>query len=553
MIEQTLRISGRVLYLSADEELLRRQLGGQDLTYPPERPLLDYISTDEIAPSWACYHYDDTLARYALVGLRGGLVGVDAIRNGGFEVLVCGHNKGSGSSREAAPYAELRAGIRLVIAKSFEKIYRQNCQNIGLFTATDFGLLERIANREEIPLSELASGLDPLSAEIVLSGGLFGYTERRLAGHLRFQPFYRSKRRPMTLVEKIIADHVVTDATSVQTGVRSVQPGEAVFVRADVRFSHEYTTAMTDTLFRAGFGETAELYDASTVYAFRDHLTLLHQVIPEERIRMGLLEQAQRLEVEQRRFAKRHAIRLFGEVVHEGRPAGSEAICHNKVIEELALPGQIVVGTDSHTCMAGALGCFAFGVGSTDMAVAWRTGDVRIRVPSSVRVLLTGSFAPNVCAKDLMLYLFGLSYFKQGKALGHALEFSGEALRQLALDERATLANMSVEAGAFTGIIAADQALMDQLARIRGLNPESLNCRALQPDPDAQYADTVTIDLGRLEPMVATPGDPRNSVALSRLLADNPEVPIDIAYGGSCTGSKKADMDMYAHVLGRAL
>ena len=111
----------------------------------------------------------------------------------------------------------------------------------------------------------------------------------------------------------------------------------------------------------------------------------------------------------QRAFAERHGVRLFGEVERDGQAAGSEAICHNKVIEDLALPGELVVGTDSHTCMAGVLGCLAFGVGSTDMANAWLTRDVRVDVPESVRVRLTGALSPGVCAKDVMLRLLGFS------------------------------------------------------------------------------------------------------------------------------------------------
>ena len=120
--------------------------------------------------------------------------------------------------------------------------------------------------------------------------------------------------------------------------------------------------------------------EPESVFAFRDHLTFLDLVMPKAHREMGLKQQAEKLAVVQDGFSKKHGIKLYGEVHREGKLVGSEAICHNKVIEELALPGQIVAGTDSHTCMAGALGCFAFGVGSTDMANAWLTRDVRIAV-----------------------------------------------------------------------------------------------------------------------------------------------------------------------------
>ena len=172
-LRSSVKISGRILYLAEDEETLRAQLNGADLPFDPETKLIDNISTDELTPGWVCYYYDETLARYCLVGLRGGVIDKDAIKDGGFGVIVSGISKGCGSSRETAPYSELKAGVQLVIAKSVEKIYGQNSQNIGLLTSTDFGLIERIERGEEIPISEFTEGLDPISASIVEHGGLF--------------------------------------------------------------------------------------------------------------------------------------------------------------------------------------------------------------------------------------------------------------------------------------------------------------------------------------------------------------------------------------------
>ena len=525
------------------------QLAGEDLDFQPERPLLANVSTDEIIPAWACYHYDDTLGRYCLVGLREGRVGIDAIKGGAFSVLVCGASKGCGSSRETAPYSELAAGFRLVIAASIEKIYRQNAQNIGLLTSTDFGLIPRIRRGELIPWDEFTRDLDPISKAIVQEGGLFAYNEARLRGRVSV-PRVTTSRRPMTLCEKIVASHVVVDARSQAVGVDSVKPGDACFVRTDVRFSHEYVTPMAEALFRSGFGPDARVSESSSVYAFRDHLTLLDLVMPASHREMGLDEQARRLASVQTDFARRSNIKLYGEVYRDGRLAGSEAICHNKIIEEVALPGQVVIGTDSHTCMAGALGCLAFGVGSTDMANAWATRDVRVTVPQTIRVILRGSLRSGVCAKDLMLHLLSLPFFRSGQGIGKVLEFAGEGISGLVLDERATLTNMAVEAGAFTGIIEADEIVVEQLAEQRTLDSCDVRRRIVRADPSAEYCETIDIDLWAVVPMVATPGDPRNGVPLHALAA---QAPIHIAYGGSCTGGKKTDMDMYALVLAKAV
>jgi 3-isopropylmalate/(R)-2-methylmalate dehydratase large subunit len=552
MSERKLLFSGNILYLTEDPELLRRQLSGERLAYDPARKLLDNISTDEITPGWVCYYFDETLARYALVGLRGGIVEKDAIKSRGFSVIVSGRSKGCGSSRETAPYAELKAGVRLVIAESIEKIYQQNCQNIGLYTSTDRSLLPRIERGEAIPIGDFTRNLDPISRQIVESGGLFEYNKRRLRGELA-PPAVQTPPRPMTLCEKIVARHAVVSAAGGELGVAAVQPGDALFVRTDVRFSHEYTTPMADALFRAGFGEDARVAEPESVFAFRDHLTFLNRVMPEQHRKLGLDVQAASLKDVQESFSRRHGIRLYGEVEREGRTVGSEAICHNKVIEELALPGQLVAGTDSHTCMAGALGCFAFGVGSTDMANAWFSRDVRVKVPETVRIVLTGELGASVCAKDVMLHLLRLEYFRNGRGIGHVLEFSGDGVFRLPLDERATLTNMSVEAGGFTGIIEADEVVVDYIAAMRGLARENLRSLIVKADPDAQYVASFTLDLSAIVPMVATPGDPKNGIPLSELAAAGGDVKVDIAYGGSCTGGKKADMDMYAAVLRRAV
>ncbi|HEV7889600.1 MAG TPA: aconitase family protein [Pyrinomonadaceae bacterium] len=541
---ESLKFGGRVLFLTEDVSEIRRQLeAGEGLEYDPERPLMNNISTDEITPGWVCFYYDETLGEYVYVGMREGAVKKDEVKHGGFGVVVSGLSKGCGSSRETAPFAEKAAGLRLVIAKTIEKIYGQNCQNIGLLTSTDFGLVERIKNGEEIPLEEFTRGLDPISKQIVEYGGLFNYNKARLAGEVT-PPALETGRRPMNIVEKIIARHAFVSAGAV--GVEAVKPGDALFAVADVRFSHEYVTPMAESLFNQALGKDARVTEPESVYAFRDHLTFIGRVMPEEKRKMGLLDRANGLATTQESFTDRQGIRLYGGTEERG----SEAICHNAVVEDIALPGQLVIGTDSHTCMAGVLGCFAFGVGSTDMANAWYTKDIRVKVPEVVRFVLKGEKRADVSAKDVMLVILATEYMKQGKGIGQVLEFAGEGLKDWSIDERATLTNMAVEAGGFTGIIEPDEVTLEYLTRARGLDAEEIRGGFLKSDEDAEYAASFEIDLSEIRPMVATPGDPRNGVPISEL---SEPVKIDIAYGGSCTGGKMADMDMYAAVLKRAV
>jgi 3-isopropylmalate/(R)-2-methylmalate dehydratase large subunit len=320
-------------------------------------------------------------------------------------------------------------------------------------------------------------------------------------------------------------------------------------VRVNVRFSHEYVTPMAESLFIDALGEDAQVADPGSVFTFRDHLTFLDRVMPQKHIDMGLKEQAAKLKVVQADFSTKHNVKLYGEVERDGKTVGSEAICHNKVIEELALPGDVVLGTDSHTCMAGSLGCFAFGVGCTDMANAWLTRDVRLAVPESVRFVLSGELRPGVTAKDVMLHLLSQPFWRSGEGIGKVLEFCGPAIANMQLDERSTLSNMAVEAGGFTGIIEADEVVVAHIHELRSTDQDRLGAQIVRADAGASYVKWFAIDLSTVEPTIATPGDPRNGVTLASFRAGHGEVHVDIAYGGSCTGGKKADMDMYASVL----
>jgi 3-isopropylmalate/(R)-2-methylmalate dehydratase large subunit len=547
--ERLVTIPPEILFLTRDQALLKAQLQGRRVTLEEAGPLLDNISTDEITPGWTCFWYDDTLGDFCLVGLRGGTVQRGDVRSRCPAVVVSGLSKGCGSSRETAPYAERAAGVRLVVARTLEKIYRQNCHNIGLLTSTDLSVLDRIQRGEPLPVSTFTRDLDALSTAVVGAGGLFAYNKQRLAGVVT-PPAVTTGPRPMTAVEKIVARHAVVDSRAGQRGVPAVAPGDALFCAADLRFSHEYVTPMAEAQFLEAFGPEARVQDPATVVVFRDHLTYLGQVMPESQRKMGLLERAQDMATRQEAFALRQGIRLYGEVRDaDGSVLGSEAICHNAVLEDLARPGDLVIGSDSHTCTAGAVGCFAFGVGSTDLANAWFTGDVRVTVPPTTRYQLAGRLPPSVTAKDLALWVLAQDHVRQGHAIGHVLEFGGPGAASLSVDERATLTNMAVEAGATTGLVEADDVTVDYLCRARGLARDQVEARVVRADAGATYDRTFHVDLSTLEPMVATPGDPRQGTPLSRLRQERGTVRVDIAYGGSCTGGKLADMEAYAAVL----
>ncbi|HVL54904.1 MAG TPA: aconitase family protein, partial [Burkholderiaceae bacterium] len=366
----------------------------------------------------------------------------------------------------------------------------------------------------------------------------FGLTRRRLAGEFS-PPLPQRRPRPMTLAEKIIARHVVRPDGG--TGVAAVAPGDAVFVRTDWRFSYDYTTPLAVAMLRRHLGEPAQLRDPATIVCFRDHLTFIEQTMSEERRRAGLLDAALALGAEQQAFCERHGIRLHGALPDR---VGSEGICHSIMSETYVAPGQLVVGTDSHTPHSGALGAFAFGVGSTEIANAWVTGDVRLTVPPTWVVRLRGRLRGGVAAKDLMLHLLALPEIRSGRAIGCVIEYRGEAIAAMDSDERATLTNMVAEIGGYTGIVAPDDETRRFIRERRGVDVGIDDW--LQSDADAEIAFSIDVDCGAIEPMLAQPGDPGNGIAVSAL----PEpVRIDIAYGGSCTAGKREDWLRYHEVL----
>jgi 3-isopropylmalate/(R)-2-methylmalate dehydratase large subunit len=233
-------------------------------------------------------------------------------------------------------------------------------------------------------------------------------------------------------------------------------------------------------------------------------------------------------------------------------PAGSEAICHSKILEAHALPGHLIIGSDSHTPHAGAVGSVAFGVGTTAIFNSWLTKDVRLQVPPSVLVRVGGRKPENVTAKDFMLQVLRDPYVRNGHAIGKIVEYAGSAVEELDIDERATMTNMAAEVGAFTGIVRPDEKTVEFLVRERGLRAAEVRplLAGLESDPGAEYETVIEVDASALEPMVALPGDPGNGLFIHEL---GRPVKIDIAYAGSCTAGKKSDMDMYARVFREAL
>ena len=326
--------------------------------------------------------------------------------------------------------------------------------------------------------------------------------------------------------------------------------GNGIFVRADWRFIHEYYTGMCAHMLDKSFGGTLALHEPRSILAFEDHTSYVSQ--SPAHIRAGIVANVNHMVRAHRDFVTRWSLQshrtLTDDEARRDDGSNSAGISHAMMIERYALPGQIVVGTDSHTPHSGALGCAAFGVGTTDMANAFVTGAVRLTMPQTLRVQLTGTLAAGLTAKDIVLHLLALADIRAGAGVGKVFEFCGPVVSLLSIDERATLTNMCAELGGLTGIVAPDTQTQRFLRERRGVDFVIEDW--MHSDADAHYAQTITLNCANLSPMVAAPGDPGNGIPLSSLMEP---VPVSIAYAGSCTAGKREDFDHYHQVLSWAV
>jgi 3-isopropylmalate/(R)-2-methylmalate dehydratase large subunit len=539
----------RRLFLTKDPELIRRQLRGDlDLRMSDLRveDLLDDVNTDAMTPAWACFDYrPEDIARNAYAGLTVNgerLFPEGSLVAGNFEVVVSGLRKGVGSSRETAVQAEKWSGIRIAIAASFAPIHARNNIAQGVLMG-DHALLLRLESGEGVPLAEFTKGHDPITRSVIEHGGLFAFTQAYTRGLVSL-PRVVTPERPMTLAEKILAQHAVGPAGPVY-----LKPGDAVCVRVDAGYSHEFTTAQVDYFLEQEHGADYHLANAGKFAVFEDHLIYADGVA--KMAPFG--PKIQVLRDRQRRFQQQTGVLDFS-----AKDGISPGICHSVARERIIEPGDFIQATDSHTCMGGALNALAYGVGATEYAALVHSGFTFVEVPESIRFELTGALGPGVTAKDLMLHILA-THARRQETLDRVMEFGGPGLASLSPDERATLANMATECSAKAGVVEGDEAMLRWIvARRPGVPIEGLRAKLVAPDPGAGYAGGVhALDLSVIRPMVATPGDPAQGIPSDptngAFVEDIGNVPIDIAYGGSCTAGKEADLDLYAAVMREAL
>jgi len=318
----------------------------------------------------------------------------------------------------------------------------------------------------------------------------------------------------MTITEKILAK---------ASGRRRVEPGENIWLNVDVLMTHDVCGPPTIEIWKREFGDKAKIWDKKKVVIFPDHYIFTKN--PQANRNVNIL----------REFASEYDLPNYYDVGTERY----KGVCHIALAEEgYNLPGTVLFGTDSHTCTSGAFGMFSTGVGNTDAAFILGTGKIWEKVPESMKFIFEGQMPDYLTAKDLILQVLGDITTEGGTY--RALEFDGEAIFSLEMDERMTLTNMAIEAGAMNGIIKADE-LTEKYVRERTDAPYEI----FESDPDANYREIFRYDVSKIEPLVAKPHSPDNRDTVRNVQGTK----LTKCYIGSCTGGKLRDFINAAKII----
>lgn len=534
---ETFRLSGRILYLTQDQELVKKQLNGEDIPKPNSNDLAFGVSTDEIAPNKICLQYtgneQNLLGNNLLTGFREGSISTGQILNGGFEVIVAGPSFGRGSSRYHAPIALQEAGIKVIITEP-ERIFGENAVNAGIhILSPDEPVSTILLSNHPIQKEQLTSHLSPVSKDIMSSGSLIRYLDLLEQGKFDY-PIPQQQERSMTMIEKMIAKRTYTD--NARVGVSFVKPGDECIVRPDKYYGYELQTTVVRRALTDEFEDNVMVRNPEKALFFNDHTALLKSDVV-------AIQQA-----EQAKFAEEHGITNY-----ENDPInGAPAICHTKMIEDHAEPGQLILGNDSHTCTLGVTNTLAIGKGAADLAGALAFDKMVVKVPQTIRVNLHGKLKNGATMKDFMLHFGSLPEMKgdstnKGIASGRVLEFGGDALHDIPIEEQLKLTNMAVELQAFTGIVEPNTQTYLFLNKKRGMQFGEFTEKMVMSDSSASYFDEYSFNLNNIEPTIATPGDTQNGVKLSEITKLN--IAIQKAYIGSCTHGTPEDLKQAAEVL----
>ncbi|GIW63171.1 MAG: hypothetical protein KatS3mg091_703 [Patescibacteria group bacterium] len=511
----------------------------------------DDVNTDDIIPAWTLQESTDRefFGKYAFSNYDKDFV--NRCQQTDDNIIVAGKNFGCGSSREQAVYALMSNNVKAVIAYSYPDIFYRNCLNNGLPALIIEDKISWKSNKsitidlENKVIHYADKKIKIKNSDEDVKTFMFGGTVGRIRQHLISILNKENQRvdwvsakivskKPQTIVEKIISDHLG----------KPVYAGEKVDLPVDILFFNEVIAPPAIKDFHSNFSDIFKKYkqkpkvfDNRRIFFIPDHTVPSSSVAVSEGI--DLMEN----------FAKEQGVYCYKE---------GDGIEHVVLIEDgYIAPGEIVLGTDSHTCTNGALNALAFGVGTTDATYALATGYLYdFQVPNTIRFNLYGKFKKGVYGKDLILYLIG--QLGVDGASKRVIEFGGPALKNITLEQRITISNMAVEMGARTGIFEADE-VTDTYVKDRA----KFAYKTYSPDKDCCYEKVIDVDLSTLEPCVAFPHKPGNVTFISNIKKYMKEsqksksldfVPVDSlkitdAFLGACTNGRYEDFVESAKIL----
>lgn len=440
------------------------------------------------------------------------------------DILIAGTNFGCGSSREQAATVLSYNGVRCIIAKSFARIFFRNAFNSGILllqcdgiqdvceegdpVTVDLDAQTVSVNGKSFPVGVIPENL----FQIVANGGLIEDTKKRLkdgrkSEEIKPLTIEQCRKKGYTLAEKILKKNA---------GKEHVKPGDIVITKPDMFMIHDiYTTYLVDTMDKIG---AEKIVDPDKVTIIWDHC------MPTAVAKNDYDHYDAGIEL-----AERYGIKKL----HIG-----EGICHTIMHEaKYAKPGEVVTATDSHTTTYGGAGNFCTGIGTAEMAAALITGELWFKVPSAIKIVLNGHLADGVMSKDVILRILG--DIKADGGQYKSLEFTGPAAHEMSMEQRFTVANMALEAGAKCGLFEADE----KTAEYYGMPLEEIDWICV--DEEAEYEMVLTYDVSTLEPQLSCPQGVDNVHPISEVLGTK----IDEVYLGSCTNGSIEDLEAAAKIM----
>lgn len=497
--QSNINFSGKnILFIYKNSEKFKNQFNLNPQQSQQTLDILNDISTDHIIRVSDLLTDFESLGENLLCGMEEKYdIKKGLIKEKGIKILVAGERFGCGSSREQAVWALIKAGIVLVIAKSFGPIFQKNASYLGLLTSSNFNLLQKIQQKKPLKFKEFLAGKDLLTQQIIISGGLFKYLEKINSVKNKTSPLKQSIqiKREMNIFEKRIASRIKA---------QFVKQGQSILLPVDTAYTYAVLSDLARESILASYGKIKRKLSEKQIYFFEDHFALLDK--PE------IIQ----LEENQKIFAQELKVPINNYFKARLEINGGVGICHRVMLEKLdPRHSKIVIATDSHTPTIGLLPIIPIPVGSTLFGAGLAEGEIPYTIPPVVRIDLTGSIKPGISIRDIQ---FELAQSVKNIPSGTVIEFGGTGFNRLSVDYVAALCNMVPELfNAETAVCEKFEAGVSYLSKKLKISKKQASALYVKPDKKCKYFKVVNYNMSKAVPCVALPGSPTNIKSLKEL------------------------------------